>query len=149
MALKTQIDAAELDEMPEALREYYTESSEAGKYDLATDGDEKLAEFRAIIGRYTDRSRSLKKPRRRRRGTQSRAGRGQATRREGTPLRGQDRRVARSAHRAMRGSYDERIADLTNKLTDAEKTLDVSIVENQIRDAAIKRMPKMTAPYRI
>ena len=47
MALKTQVTAEELDEMPEALREFYVESGEAGKYDLATDGDEKLAEFRA------------------------------------------------------------------------------------------------------
>jgi hypothetical protein len=39
---------------------------------------------------------------------------------------------------AMRGSYEEKLAEITRAHSEAEKTLDVHIVENQIRDAAIK-----------
>ena len=39
---------------------------------------------------------------------------------------------------AMRGSYEEKLGEITRAHTEAEKTLDVHIVENQIRDAAIK-----------
>ena len=65
MALKTQIDAAELDEMPEALREFYVESSEAGKYDLSTDQSDRIREFRenniALTQTVRDRDADLQK----------------------------------------------------------------------------------------
>ena len=143
MALKTQIDAAELDEMPEALREFYVESSEAGKYDLSTDQADRIREFRenniALTQTVRDRDADLQKAQ-----SELDSAKGEVQKRFEKELlsEGKVEELLDQRTEAMRGSYDERIADLTNKLNDAEQTLDVSIVENQIRDAAIKANAK-------
>ena len=143
MALKTQVTAEELDEMPEALREFYVESSEAGRYDLATDGDEKLAEFRANNRTLYRQVEELKEAQAKQ-SEALKAAQGEVKQRAEKELlsEGKIDELLDQRTEAMRSSYDERVADLTNKLADAEKTLDVSIVENQIRDAAIKANAK-------
>ena len=143
MALKTQIDADQFNELPEAVREFYTESDESGRYELVTDQTDRIREFREnnvslrrkIEEMETEQSSISSKLEQAQGEAQKRAEKDLLS--EGKVDELLDQRTE-----AMRGSYDERIADLTNKLTDAEKTLDISIIENQIRDAAIKAQAK-------
>lgn len=143
MALKTQIDADQFNELPEAVREFYTESDESGRYELVTDQTDRIREFREnnvslkrkIEEMESEQSAITSKLEQVQSEAQKRAEKDLLS--EGKVDELLDQRTE-----AMRGSYDERIADLTNKLTDAEKTLDISIIENQIRDAAIKAQAK-------
>jgi|TARA_R110001592_G_scaffold282325_1_gene550042 hypothetical protein len=139
MALKTQINAEELDQMPEALREFYVESDESGKFDLSTDSDDRLTEFRANNRTLFREVEELKKAH----ADQSSAlqsAKEEAQKRTEKDLLSEGKIDELLAQRteAMRGSYEEKLGEITRAHTEAEKTLDVHIVENQIRDAAIK-----------
>ena len=143
MALKTQINAEELDQMPEALREFYVESDESGKFDLSTDSDDRLTEFRANNRTLFREVEELKKAH----ADQSSAlqsAKEEAQKRTEKDLLSEGKIDELLAQRteAMRGSYEEKLAEITRAHSEAEKTLDVHIVENQIRDAAIKAQAK-------
>ena len=139
MALKTQINAEELDQMPEALREFYVESSESGKFDLATDQSDRIREFRenniTLTQQVREREADLQKAK-----SELDGAKGEVQKRFEKELLSEGKIDELLAQRteAMRQSYEEKLGEITRSHSEAEKTLDVHIVENQIRDAAIK-----------
>ena len=143
MALKTQINAEELDQMPEALREFYVESSESGKFDLATDQSDRIREFRenniTLTQQVREREADLQKAK-----SELDGAKGEVQKRFEKELLSEGKIDELLAQRteAMRQSYEEKLGEITRSHSEAEKTLDVHIVENQIRDAAIKAQAK-------
>jgi len=143
MALKTRISASELDAMPEVLREFYIESSESGLYDLSTDHESKIGEFRdnniALSQELRQREADLQKAK-----SELDGAKGEVQKRFEKELLSEGKIDELLAQRteAMRGSYEEKLGEITRAHTEAEKTLDIHIVENQIRDAAIKAQAK-------
>ena len=139
MALKTQINAEELDQMPEALREFYVESDESGKFDLSTDQSNRIREFRenniALTQQVRERDADLQKAQ-----SELDSAKGEVQKRFEKELLSEGKIDELLAQRteAMRGSYEDKLVEITKAHTEAEKTLDIHIVENQIRDAAIK-----------
>jgi len=139
MALKTRVTAEERDEMPEALREFYVEGDESGSFDLLTDGDQKLNEFRANNRALYREVEELKKAQAEQ-DAALKAAQGEVQHRAEKELLSEGKIDELLAQRteAMRGSHDEKVGDIEGKLAEAERTLDIHIVENQIRDAATK-----------
>jgi len=121
------------------MREFYVESSEAGSYQLSTDHESRVDEFRenniALSQELRKREEDLQKAQ-----SELDSAKGEVQKRFEKELlsEGKIDELLNQRTEAMRSSYDERVADLSGKLEEAEQTLDVSIVENQIRDAAIK-----------
>ncbi len=139
MALKTRITADELDEMPEALREFYVESAESGSFDLSTDSTEKINEFRANNRALYREVEDLKKSQAEQEAALNAAQSEVQQRAEKDLLsEGKIDELLNQRTEAMRTSYEEKLADIERRHSEAEQTLDVHIVENQIRDAAIK-----------
>ena len=137
MAIKSIVSEQEFEELPEAIREHYKE--DGGEYVLATDGDDRLTEFRANNRNLFREVEELKKSH----ADQSSAlqsAKEEAQKRTEKDLLSEGKIDELLAQRteAMRGSYEEKLGEITRAHTEAEKTLDIHIVENQIRDAAIK-----------
>jgi len=137
MAIKSIVSEQEYRELPEAIREHYNE--DGGDYVLATDGDDRLSEFRANNRTLFREVEDLKKAH----ADQSsvlQSAKEEAQKRTDKDLLSEGKIDELLAQRteAMRGSYEEKLGEITRAHTEAEKTLDIHIVENQIRDAAIK-----------
>ena len=137
MAIKSIVSEQEYEELPEAIREHYKE--DGGEYVLATDGDDRLTEFRQNNRTLFREVEELKKAH----ADQSsvlQSAKEEAQKRTEKDLLSEGKIDELLAQRteAMRGSYEEKLGEITRAHTEAEKTLDVHIVENQIRDAAIK-----------
>lgn len=137
MAIKSIVSEQEYEELPEAIREHYKE--DGGEYVLATDGDDRLTEFRQNNRNLFREVEELKKAH----ADQSsvlQSAKEEAQKRTEKDLLSEGKIDELLAQRteAMRGSYEEKLGEITRAHTEAEKTLDVHIVENQIRDAAIK-----------
>ena len=137
MAIKSIVSEQEYEELPEAIREHYKE--DGGQYVLSTDGDDRLTEFRQNNRTLFREVEELKKAH----ADQSsvlQSAKEEAQKRTEKDLLSEGKIDELLAQRteAMRGSYEEKLGEITRAHTEAEKTLDIHIVENQIRDAAIK-----------
>ena len=137
MAIKSIVSEQEYEELPEAIREHYKE--DGGQYVLSTDGDDRLTEFRQNNRNLFREVEELKKSH----ADQSSAlqsAKEEAQKRTEKDLLSEGKIDELLAQRteAMRGSYEEKLGEITRAHSEAEKTLDIHIVENQIRDAAIK-----------
>ena len=137
MAIKSIVSEQEYEELPEAIREHYKE--DGGDYVLATDGDDRLTEFRANNRTLFREVEELKKAHADQSSALQSAKEETQKRTEKDLLsEGKIDELLAQRTEAMRGSYEEKLGEITRAHSEAEKTLDIHIVENQIRDAAIK-----------
>jgi hypothetical protein len=137
MAIKTIVSDEEYNALPEAIREHYKE--DGGDYVLATDGEDRLSEFRANNRTLFRENEDLKKANADQTAVLQSAMEVEQKRTEKDLLsEGKIDELLAQRTEAMRGSYEEKLGEITRAHSEAEKTLDIHIVENQIRDAAIK-----------
>ena len=138
MALKTIIDADAFDQLPETLKEFYNKD-EQDKYVLQTDSKEKINEFRDNNRNLYKENEDLKK--------QTLSFQKQLEEKTQALQKNNEKELLSEGKidelldkrtEAMRQSYEEKLQNLAKNFESAEKTLDIHIVENQIRDAAIK-----------
>ena len=141
MAIKSSVSEQEFEELPEAIREHYKE--DGGEYVLATDGDDRLTEFRQNNRTLFREVEELKKSHADQSSALQSAKEEEQKRTEKDLLsEGKIDELLAQRTEAMRQSYEEKRGEITRSHSEAEKTLDVHIVENQIRDAAIKAQAK-------
>tara|TARA_R100001463_G_scaffold42589_1_gene89193 strand:- start:188 stop:922 length:735 start_codon:yes stop_codon:yes gene_type:complete len=141
MALKTNLDADEFEKLPEVLKEYYTQ--EGDNYILLTDSSEKLTEFRNNNRNLFNENEDLKKKQAEIE-VQLKEIQAENSKKAEKELlsEGKIDELLEQRTEAMRGSYEEKLQDLSKNYESAEKTLDIHIVENQIREEAIKSNAK-------
>ena len=141
MALKSILDANGFEELPEELKSYYTKKDDG--YTLETDSSEKLNEFRDNNRNLFRENEQFKKKTDE---LESKLEQLQKTVTEKNEKElmseGKIDELLTQRTEAMRQSYEEKIENLSKNYETAEKTLDIHIVENQIRDAAIKANAK-------
>jgi len=138
MALKTIIDADAFDQLPEALKEFY-DKNEQDQYVLQTDSKEKINEFRDNNRNLYKENEDLKKQTLSfQKELDDKAEQLKQNNEKELLSEGKIDELLDQRTEAMRQSYEEKLQNLTKNYESAEKTLDIHIIENQIRDAAIK-----------
>ena len=137
MTIKTILNAEQYDELADSLKEHYEERDD--QYVLVSDATDKVKEFRNNNVELTEELKELK-ARQSVPDEELKKARSEALARNEKDLLSEGKIDELLAQRtdAMRQSYEEKLADLAGKHKEAEQTLDIHIIENQIRDAAIK-----------
>lgn len=137
MTIKTILTADQYDELSDPMKEHYEERDD--QYMLASDASDKVAEFRDNNRTLFKENEALKKRQDEIEAALKESQTDVQKRTEKDLLsEGKIDELLAQRTDAMRQSYEEKLADLAGKYTEAEKTLDIHIIENQIRDAAIK-----------
>lgn len=137
MTIKTILNAEQYDELSDSLKEHYEERDD--QYVLASDASDKVAEFRDNNRTLFKENEALKKRQDEIEAALKESQTDVQKRTEKDLLsEGKIDELLAQRTNAMRQSYEEKLADLAGKHAEAEKTLDIHIIENQIRDAAIK-----------
>ena len=146
MAIKAIITANEFEELADGLREHY--EADGDGYQLITDtpDKDKIAEFRDNNRTLYKENEDLKK----RQATMEKSLKelqGEVTARSEKDLlsEGKIDELLTQRTEAMRNSYDEQIQAKTDALVAAERDLDRYVIENQIRDSAVKATAKAGA----
>ena len=141
MALKSILDADGFEALPEEVKAFYTKKNDG--YILETDSSEKLNEFRDNNRNLFRENEEFKK---KTNDLESKLEQLQKTVTEKNEKElmseGKIEELLTQRTEAMRQSYEEKLENLAKNYETAEKTLDIHIVENQIRDAAIKANAK-------
>ena len=135
--LNSIIDADAFDNLPEGIKEHYTQDGE--NYVLQTDNNDKIDEFRNNNRTLYRENEELKKRQAEfeKQLAESQKEVQQRTEKE-LLSEGKIDELLDKRTEAMRQSYEEKINQLAQQYQSAEQTLDIHIIENQIRDAAIK-----------
>lgn len=137
MTIKTILNAEQYDELADSLKEHYEERDD--QYVLVSDATDKVAEFRDNNRTLFKENEALKKRQDEVEAALKEAQTDVQKRTEKDLLsEGKIDELLAQRTDAMRQSYEEKLADLAGKHKEAEQTLDIHIIENQIRDAAIK-----------
>ena len=143
MAIKSIVTADEYEALAEALKEHY--EAEGDEYHLTTDRSDRarLSEFRdnnralykeneALKKRQDEIEQALKEVK----------GEANALAEKELLSEGKIDELLSQRTEAMRASYDEQIKTKADALVTAERDLDRYVIENQIRDEAIKAQAK-------
>jgi len=135
--LNSIIDADAFDNLPEGIKEHYAQDGD--NYVLQTDSNDKIDEFRNNNRTLYRENEELKKRQAEfeKQLAESQKEVQQRTEKE-LLSEGKIDELLDKRTEAMRQSYEEKINQLAQQYQSAEQTLDIHIVENQIRDAAIK-----------
>ena len=135
--LNSIIDADAFDNLPEGIKEHYAQDGD--NYVLQTDSNDKIDEFRNNNRTLYRENEELKKRQAEfeKQLAESQKEVQQRTEKE-LLSEGKIDELLDKRTEAMRQSYEEKINQLAQQYQAAEQTLDIHIVENQIRDAAIK-----------
>ena len=146
MAIKSIITAEEFDALDDAIKQHY--EADGDGYQLVTDKSDRdrLAEFRDNNRTLYKENEDLKKRQAEIEKTLKDV-QGEATARAEKELlsEGKIDELLTQRTEAMRGSYDEQIKAKTDALVAAERDLDRYVIENQIRDEAVKAQAKAGA----
>lgn len=135
--LNSIIDADAFDNLPEGIKEHYTQDGE--NYVLQTDSNDKIDEFRNNNRTLYRENEELKKRQAEFEKQLAESQKEVQQRTEKELLNeGKIDELLDKRTEAMRQSYEEKINQLAQQYQSAEQTLDIHIIENQIRDAAIK-----------
>ena len=135
--LNSIIDADAFDNLPEGIKEHYAQDGD--NYVLQTDSNDKIDEFRNNNRTLYRENEELKK-RQAEFEKQLAESQKEVQQRTEKELLNEGRidELLDKRTEAMRQSYEEKINQLAQQYQSAEQTLDIHIIENQIRDAAIK-----------
>lgn len=135
--LNSIIDADAFDNLPEGIKEHYTQDGD--NYVLQTDNNDKIDEFRNNNRTLYRENEELKKRQAEFEKQLAESQKEVQQRTEKELLNeGKIDELLDKRTEAMRQSYEEKINQLAQQYQSAEQTLDIHIIENQIRDAAIK-----------
>lgn len=135
--LNSIIDADAFDNLPEGIKEHYTQDGD--NYVLQTDSNDKIDEFRNNNRTLYRENEELKKRQAEFEKQLAESQKEVQQRTEKELLNeGKIDELLDKRTEAMRQSYEEKINQLAQQYQSAEQTLDIHIIENQIRDAAIK-----------
>ncbi|MEK9820192.1 MAG: hypothetical protein VW443_11480 [Pseudomonadales bacterium] len=135
--LNSIIDADAFDNLPEDIKEHYAQDGD--NYVLQTDSNDKIDEFRNNNRTLYRENEELKKRQAEFEKQLAESQKEVQQRTEKELLNeGKIDELLDKRTEAMRQSYEEKINQLAQQYQSAEQTLDIHIVENQIRDAAIK-----------
>ncbi|MEK9749192.1 MAG: hypothetical protein VW333_10760 [Pseudomonadales bacterium] len=135
--LNSIIDADAFDNLPEDIKEHYAQDGD--NYVLQTDSNDKIDEFRNNNRTLYRENEELKKRQAEFEKQLAESQKEVQQRTEKELLNeGKIDELLDKRTEAMRQSYEEKINQLAQQYQAAEQTLDIHIVENQIRDAAIK-----------
>ena len=141
MALKSIIDANGFEELPEDLKKFYVKKEDG--YILETDTTDKLNEFRDNNRTLFRENEDFKKKTSELESKLEQLEKTVTEKNEKELLsEGKIDELLTQRTEAMRQSYEEKLENLSKKHETAEKPLDIHIVENQIRDVAIKANAK-------
>lgn len=141
MALKTIVDAEGFEQLPDALKEFY--SQDGDNFVLSTDSNDKINEFRNNNRNLYNENEELKKKQTDIENQLKQFQEKNKVQQEKELLsEGKVDELLDQRTEAMRQSYEEKINELARNHQNAENALDIHIVENQIRDAAIKANAK-------
>ena len=146
MAIKAIVTADEFEQLPEALREHY--DVDGDNYVLVTDkGDrDKLNEFRDNNrALFRENSELKKKAEEIETALKEKQTEANTLAEKELLSEGKIDELLNQRTEAMRSSYDEQIQQKTDALVAAERDLDRHVIENQIRDSAVKAQAKAGA----
>ncbi len=135
--LNSIIDADAFDNLPEGIKEHYAQDGD--NYVLQTDNNDKIDEFRNNNRTLYRENEELKKRQAEFENQLAESQKEVQQRTEKELLsEGKIDELLDKRTEAMRQSYEQKINEISQQYQSAEQTLDIHIVENQIRDAAIK-----------